>query len=75
MFSWVKKEEEVIKQDINTYRERQYKKIDQNMNMIIQATFREYLKYILSYENNEEIIFKALEKYKSDNLDIKNGNQ
>ena len=76
LFRDIEQNVEVIKQDMNTYRERQYKKIDQNMNMIIQATFREYLKYILSYENNEDIIFKSLEKYKSDNLEAKkNGNQ
>lgn len=63
----IKLEIDVIKNELQAYRDEEYKKIDQHLTIVLQTLLKEYLKDTLSYEINEEIIFKALEKYK-DNI-------
>ncbi len=63
----IKLEIDVIKNELQAYRDEEYKKIDQHLTIVLQTLLKEYLKDTLSYEINEEIIFKALEKYK-DNM-------
>ncbi len=65
----IKLEIDVIKNELQAYRDEEYKKIDQHLTIVLQTLLKEYLKDTLSYEINDEIIFKALEKYKDNALD------
>lgn len=60
----IKLEIDVIKNELQAYRDEEYKKIDQHLTIVLQTLLKEYLKDTLSYEINEDIVFKALEKYK-----------
>ncbi len=68
----IKLEIDVIKNELQAYRDEEYKKIDQHLTIVLQTLLKEYLKDTLSYEINDEIIFKALEKYKDNSLDNTN---
>jgi vacuolar-type H+-ATPase subunit H len=64
----IKLEIDIIKNELQAYRDEEYKKIDQHLTIVLQTLLKEYLKSVLSYEMNDEIIFKALEQYRTTNL-------
>lgn len=68
----IKLEIDVIKNELQAYRDEEYKKIDQHLTIVLQTLLKEYLKDTLSYEINDEIIFKALEKYKDNTMNNTN---
>lgn len=71
----IKLEIDVIKNELQAYRDEEYKKIDQHLTIVLQTLLKEYLKDTLSYEINDEIIFKALEKYKDNAMTPTNSPQ
>lgn len=71
----IKLEIDVIKNELQAYRDEEYKKIDQHLTIVLQTLLKEYLKDTLSYEINDEIIFKALEKYKDNTMNDTNSPQ
>ena len=60
----IKLEIDVIKSELQAYRDEEYKKIDQHLTTVLQTLLKEYLRDVLTYELNDELIFKALDKYK-----------
>jgi vacuolar-type H+-ATPase subunit H len=64
----IKLEIDIIRNELQAYRDEEYKKIDQHLTVVLQTLLKEYLKNVLTYEINDEIIFKALEQYKNTNL-------
>lgn len=63
----IKLEIDVIKNELQAYRDEEYKKIDQHLTTVLQTLLKEYLRDVLTYELNDELIFKALDKYKDAN--------
>lgn len=63
----IKLEIDVIKNELQAYRDEEYKKIDQHLTTVLQTLLKEYLRDVLTYELNDELIFKALDKYKESN--------
>ncbi|CAN5202136.1 hypothetical protein BH09PAT2_BH09PAT2_02070 [soil metagenome] len=66
IFEKVDTKMELIEEDLIKYREEQQKRLNQNMQKIAKNTIELYMKDTLAYENNEQILFKVLDRFKKE---------
>ena len=66
LFGKIDSKMNLLEEDMEKYREEQYKRVDQNIKKIAKGTLEAYMKDALTSENHEQILFKSLEKFKKE---------